>query len=159
MTKPAYDLEKRIRKAMKSLPKLVAEEAAEYSRRRFAEKSFDGKPWDTTLSKNYHPTRGTLLVRSGALLNSVRVVSTSQEKVVIGAGNSKVKYAKAHNEGFSGSVVVKSFRRIGKNGKIHNVRSHTRKMNIPRRQFMGRCGELERLLKEEAEKLFKNVMK
>ena len=158
MPKPAYDLEKRIRKAMKSLPKLVAEEAAEYSRRRFAEKNFDGKPWKP-LSPHYHPTRGTLLVRSGALLNSVRVVSTSQEKVVIGAGNSKVKYAKAHNEGFSGSVVVKSFRRIGKNGKIHNVRSHTRKMNIPQRQFMGHCGELERLLKEEAEKLFKNVMK
>ena len=98
--KTAYDLEKRIRKAMKSLPKLVAEEAAEYSRRRFAEKNFDGKPWKP-LSPHYHPTRGTLLVRSGALLNSVRVVSTSQEKVVIGAGNSKVKYAKAHNEGFS----------------------------------------------------------
>ena len=91
---------------MKSLPKLVAEEAAEYSRRRFAEKNFDGKPWKP-LSPHYHPTRGTLLVRSGALLNSVRVVSTSQEKVVIGAGNSKVKYAKVHNEGFSGSVVVK----------------------------------------------------
>ena len=82
--KTAYDLEKRIRKAMKSLPKLVAEEAAEYSRRRFAEKNFDGKPW-----KPLSPH------------------STSQEKVVIGAGNSKVKYAKAHNEGFSGSVVVK----------------------------------------------------
>ena len=82
MPKPAYDLEKRIRKAMKSLPKLVAEEAAEYSRRRFAEKNFDGKPWKP-LSKHYRPTRGTLLVRSGALLNSVRMVSTSQEKVVI----------------------------------------------------------------------------
>lgn len=67
---------------MKSLPKLVAEEAAEYSRRRFAEKNFDGKPWKP-LSKHYRPTRGTLLVRSGALLNSVRMVSTSQEKVVI----------------------------------------------------------------------------
>ena len=116
--KPTYDLEKRIRKAMKSLPKLVAEEAAEYSRR-----------------------------------------STSQEKVVIGAGNSKVKYAKAHNEGFSGSVVVKSFRRIGKNGKIHNVRSHTRKMDIPRRQFMGRCAELEEILRKETERLFRNVMR
>ena len=144
---------------MKSLPKLVAEEAAEYSRRRFAEKNFDGKPWDTTLSKHYRPTRGTLLVRSGALLNSVRVVSTSQEKVVIGAGNSKVKYAKAHNEGFSGSVVVKSFRRIGKNGEIHNVRSHTRKMNIPQRQFMGRCAELEEILRKETEKLFRSVMR
>ena len=155
---PTYDLEKRIRKAMKSLPKLVAEEAAEYSRRRFAEKNFDGKPWKP-LSKNYRPTRGTLLVRSGALLNSVRVVSTSQEKVVIGAGNSKVKYAKVHNEGFSGSVVVKSFRRIGKNGKIHNVRSHTRKMNIPQRQFMGRCAELEEILRKETEKLFRSVMR
>ena len=152
------EIARRIAQAMQALPELVAEEAAEYSRSRFTEKAFDGKPW-RPVSPNYHPRRGTLLVRSGALLNSVRVVSTSQEKVVIGAGNSKVKYAKAHNEGFSGSVVVKSFRRIGKNGKIHNVRSHTRKMNIPQRQFMGRCAELEEILRKETEKLFRSVMR
>lgn len=151
-------LERQVRKAMESLPRLVAEEAAEYSRRRFAEKSFDGRPWKP-LSRNYRPTRGTLLVRSGALLNSVRVVSVSQEKAVIGAGNSKVKYARAHNEGFSGSVVVKTHSRTGRNGKTRTVKSHTRKMDIPRRQFMGHCRELESLLKEEAERLFRSVMK
>lgn len=158
MPKPIRNLEQCIRKAMRSLPKLVAEEAAEYSRRRFAEKNFDGKPWKP-LSKNYHPTRGTLLVRSGALLNSVRVVSVSQEKVVIGAGNSKVNYAKAHNEGFSGSVVVKTHSRRMKGGKTVRVKSHNRRMNIPRRQFMGNCPELERKLKTVSEQLFKSILK
>lgn len=143
---------------MRSLPKLVAEEAAEYSRRRFAEKNFDGKPWKP-LSKNYRPTRGTLLVRSGALLNSVRVVSVSQEKVVIGAGNSKVPYAQVHNEGFSGSVVVKTHSRRMKGGKTVRVKSHNRRMNIPRRQFMGNCPELERKLKTVSEQLFKSILK
>lgn len=158
MTKPIHDLEQRIRKAMRSLPKLVAEDAAEYSRRRFAEKNFDGKPWKP-LSKNYRPTRGTLLVRSGALLNSVRVVSVSQEKVVIGAGNSKVPYAQVHNEGFSGSVVVKTHSRRMKGGKTVRVKSHNRRMNIPRRQFMGNCPELERKLKTVSEQLFKSILK
>lgn len=158
MPKPIRNLEQLIRKATESLPELVAEEAAEYSRRRFAEKSFDGKPWKP-LSKNYRPTRGTLLVRSGALLNSVHVVSVSQEKVVIGAGNSKVKYAKAHNEGFSGSVVVKTHSRRMKGGKTVRVKSHNRRMNIPRRQFMGNCPELERILKTVSEQLFKSVVK
>lgn len=143
---------------MRSLPKLVAEDAAEYSRRRFAEKNFDGKPWKP-LSKNYRPTRGTLLVRSGALLNSVRVVSVSQEKVVIGAGNSKVPYAQVHNEGFSGSVVVKTHSRRMKGGKTVRVKSHNRRMNIPRRQFMGNCPELERKLKTVSEQLFKSILK
>ena len=98
------EIARRIGRAMQALPDIVAEEAVEYSRRRFTEKAFDGKPW-RPVSPNYHPRRGTLLVRSGALLNSVRVASVTPQKVVITAGNSKVAYARAHNEGFAGSAV------------------------------------------------------
>ena len=151
------EIARRIGRAMQALPDIVAEEAVEYSRRRFTEKTFDGKPW-RPVSPNYHPRRGTLLVRSGALLNSVRVASITPQKVVITAGNSKVAYARAHNEGFSGSVVVKPHQRRLKGGKIARVRSYQRRMSVPRRQFLGRCAELEDILKRETENLFKNTM-
>ena len=151
------EIARRIAQAMQALPELVAEEAAEYSRSRFTEKAFDGKPW-RPVSPNYHPRRGTLLVRSGALVNSIRVSSVTPQRVVVSAGNSKVPYARAHNEGFIGSVVVKPHQRRLKNGKVQQVRSHQRRMSLPRRQFLGRCAELDATLKREAENLFKSIL-
>ena len=157
------ELVKKIGQAMNALPQLVAEEAKEYSRTRFSEKAFDGRPWPE-LSPKYKPKRGTMLVRSGKLQGSVRVARVTPQKVVIAAGNSKVPYAQVHNEGFTGSVVVKAHtRKLKKRGKKKKrtveVRSHTRKMNIPQRQFMGNCPELERKLKTVSEQLFKSILK
>ena len=138
------ELAQKIKQVMENkLPDLVAEEAVEYSRTRFSEKAFDGKPWKP-VSPKYKPRRGTLMVRSGALLNSIRISQVTPNKVVISAGNSKVPYARVHNEGFTGSVVVPAHDR--------------RMMRIPQRQFLGACPELERILKREAEALFKSIL-
>lgn len=60
----------RIKQVMENkLPDLVAEEAAEYSRTRFSEKAFDGKPWKPVSSK-YKPRRGTLMVGAGHCLTA-----------------------------------------------------------------------------------------
>lgn len=154
---------KKMAQAMGALPQLIAEEAKEYSRTRFSEKSFDGKPWPA-LSPKYKPKKGTMLVRSGKLQGSVRIVRVTPKKVVIAAGNSKVPYAQVHNEGFTGSVVVKAHtRKLKKQGKKKKrtveVKSHTRKMNIPQRQFMGNCPELEHKLKTVSEQFFKSILK
>ncbi len=152
------ELSRKIKRMMENeLPEMVAEEAAEYSRTRFSEKAFDGKPWKPVSSK-YKPRRGTLMVRSGALLNSIRVSQVTPQKVVISAGNSKVPYAQAHNEGFTGSVVVPAHARRTKKGKTVQVKAHKRIMRIPQRQFLGACPELERILKREAEALFKSIL-
>ena len=152
------ELSRKIRQVMEhALPEMVAEEAAEYSRTRFSEKAFDGKPWKP-VSPRYTPGRGTLMVRSGALLNSIRISQVTPQKVVISAGNSKVPYAQAHNEGFAGSVVVPAHARRTKKGKTVQVKAHKRTMRIPRRQFLGACPELERILKREAEALFKSIL-
>lgn len=152
------ELAKKIAQAMDALPRMVAEEAVEYSRTRFSEKAFNGVPWKP-VSPRYHPRRGTLMVRSGKLLNSVRVARVTPRKVVIAAGNSKVPYAQVHNEGFSGSVVVKAHSRRIKGGKTVRVKNHNRQMRIPRRQFMGNCPELGKRLKEVSEQLFKSMIK
>lgn len=152
------ELAQKIKRVMENeLPEVMAEEVVEYSRTRFSEKAFDGKPWKPVSSK-YKPRRGTLMVRSGALLNSIRVAQVTPNKVVISAGNSKVTYAQAHNEGFTGSVVVPAHVRRTKKGKTVQVKAHKRMMRIPQRQFLGACPELERILKREAEALFKSIL-
>ncbi|MBQ4126643.1 MAG: phage virion morphogenesis protein [Alistipes sp.] len=122
---------------------IIAEEATEYFKERFTEKEWDGTPWPPAKS----PKRsGSLLVRSSALLNSIRPTEVTKDRVVITAGNQKVTYAQVHNEGFSGKVNVDAFTRNVK-GKTQQVRAHTRNTTIPKRQFMGETEELdERIL-------------
>lgn len=132
---------------LKSLPdqflsdaaEIVAETATAYYKERFREKSFDGNPWAPAKAPRRN---GSLLIDSGNLLNSIRPAYIGRDKVVISAGSDKVGYAKAHNEGFIGSVAVPAHtRHTGKYGDV-SVKAHSRNVNIPQRQFMGKSVEL-----------------
>lgn len=94
------DLEKFLQelpdKVMDDTAEIVSETAVEYFKGAFTKKAFDGNPWDEGAPKK----RGTLLVDSANLLNSIQPVEVSRERVVISAGNDKVDYAKVHNEGY-----------------------------------------------------------
>lgn len=98
---------------------------------------------------------GTVLVKSGALRAATSYsVQTGQVTIF-----NRMAYAKVHNEGFKGTVTVKAHSRnrytksrvgtgkLTKTGKERmqtvtsksgesNVKSHSRKMDIPKRQFM-----------------------
>ena len=50
-------------------PQIVAETATSYYKERFTEKGWDGKPWTPA---KHSPARGSLMVRSGALMRSIR---------------------------------------------------------------------------------------
>ena len=82
---------------------IVAETATEYFKETFRKKAFDGNPWAPARTAK---KRGSLLVDSGAMMNSIRPLVISPQRVVIAAGNQKVTYAKVHNEGFDGEVVA-----------------------------------------------------
>lgn len=137
---------KELNKYLKSLPgeilpdaaQIVAETATEYYKSAFKKKAFDGNPW--TPAKVPKKT-GSLLIDSGAMLNSIRPAVISPHRVVISAGNEKVDYAQAHNEGFKGVVSVPAHTRKTRRG-IVPVREHSRRTNIPRREFMGDSEEL-----------------
>lgn len=62
----------------------------------FRDKSFNGRPWPEV---KRDPGRGSLMLRSGALMNSIRASKVTAEEVVWSAGNDKVAYAEPHNEG------------------------------------------------------------
>ncbi len=51
---------------------IIAEEATEYFKERFEEKEWDGTPWQPA---KHPPSRDSLMLRSTALMNSIRVVS------------------------------------------------------------------------------------
>lgn len=114
---------------------IIAATATEHFRENFNLQGFDGDPWEPLKTPK---TRGGILVSSGALANSIVPLEVSSTRVVISAGNQRVPYARAHNEGVDTVVTVPAFtRRLGRRGKTTQVRTHTRSMRLPRRQFMG----------------------
>jgi phage gpG-like protein len=126
-----------------------------------------------------------LLIQSGRLRRSIRIVSTTANSVTIG---SDVPYAAAHNDGLRLGVYqrVRAFVRmnrkrdqygitVGKQSKkstrikfvknasgISHVSAHTRKMNmnLPRRRFMGEskylANQISRMIAAEINKIFKS---
>lgn len=142
-------------KVMDIAPDVVADTATEYFKERFTEKSYDGNPWAPTEKEKQ---TGSLLVHSGALLNSIRPSYIGKDKVTISAGDLKVDYARVHNEGFQGEVVVNPFKRT-RNGKTSDVKSHTRTMDIPQRQFMGHAKELAKSIHDRLQPVLNDISK
>ena len=140
--------------AGEALPQIVAEEATEYYKDTFNKKGFDGNLWPE--AKNEKKT-GSLLVESGALVNSIQPSLISPDKVVISAGNEEVTYAKAHNEGFKGQVTVPAHTRRTKHGPV-NVDQHNKQTILPRRQFMGESKELAARMVERIETFLGNIL-
>ncbi|MGL4331274.1 MAG: phage virion morphogenesis protein, partial [Bacteroidales bacterium] len=134
---------------------IVAETATEYFKSAFRTKSFDGNPW---AAPRVPKKTGSLLIDSGALVNSIRPVIVSMDRVVISAGNEKVDYAQIHNEGDSGSISVPEHTRRTKKKDV-KVRSHTRNVNIPQREFMGNSKELNSLIYSRIEGFVNSINK
>lgn len=127
---------------LEDVPDIIAETATEHFKERFQKKEFDGNPWPAAKV----PKRaGSLLVESGNLVNSIRPAYVGKDKVVISAGNDKVVYAQVHNEGYQGPVTIPAHTRRTKKG-IASVQQHTRTVDIPQRQFMGKANELLSLI-------------
>lgn len=128
---------------------IVAHTATKGIINNFRTKSFDSNPWKS--AKN--PERNnSLLIDRGHLWNSVKPIVITNERVVVSAGNSEkdtIKYARAHNEGFQGNIKIPAHRR-GKN-KSTLVKSHTRHMNIPQRQYMGNSKEINKRIHYDIE--------
>ena len=132
----------------------VAAVAGDYFQKRFVEKEFDGTPWP--LAKN-PKRRGMELIKTGELRNSL-FVEREPGKITISFGKEPVvDYAQVHNEGFDGLVDVNAFSRIVK-GKPQQVKAHTRKMHIPKRQYMGETEELDERIHKRIETYIKSII-
>jgi phage gpG-like protein len=160
------------KKAMAKLPKVVGNEVVNFSKESFNRQAWLGdsvEPWRKRRYKKKDSGRA-ILVKTGRLRRSIRVVSSNLDTVVVGTD---VPYAKAHNEGYNGTVSVKAHQRnkyskskVGsgsftKSGKERMktvtsisgsgmVKAHTKRMKLPKRQFLGNSQYLVARLKRVA---------
>lgn len=105
-------------------------ELAEEFDRNFTRKAFFTKKWKKRKDPN---TLGSLLVVTGSLRRSIQAKETPDGVRF----TSNQPYATVHNEGAKGSVTVRQHTRRSKKGKTYTVKSHSRTINMPQRQFVG----------------------
>lgn len=101
----------------------------------FREQGFFGQKWVATkVSKASKRGQGSILIVTGAMRRSIRSMIRGMAVVF----TSNLTYTALHNEGGKFAVTVRAHSRTNrKTGKTHNVRSHSRQMNMPQRQFIG----------------------
>lgn len=111
--------------------------------------------WEKRKDQGRRNKGKAIMVQSGRLRNSIRIVESTWARTVIGTA---VPYADANNSGFKGTVHVKAHirhtykkvketyttrkgttrsRSMRKAGGSYQVKAHQRKMDLPQRQFMG----------------------
>ncbi len=150
--------------ALRALPRQLGAEALRYTEQRFREQGWDGKPWKQRRPGSKNNTGRAILMKTGRLRRSIRITGATADQVTIG---SDVPYARIHNEGFNGQQSVKEHNRnlkytaqytdltqTTKRGKFRTrtakstyetkVKNFTRRMRMPRRQFMGPSTYLRR---------------
>lgn len=132
---------------------IVAETAVDYYQDSFRKKAFDGNPWAPAKAPR---ANGSLLVDSGKLESGIFPFYKGKDKVVISTGMNTQNYAQVHNDGFVGNVTVPAHNRTRK-GRTEAVKSHTRKVAIPQRQFMGKSSELADLIHDNLQNI--NILK
>lgn len=121
ITIPLQELQRRFESVVLRLPKMAGNIAINFALDNFKNQSFLGEtlqPWRPRKTPNkwgQTPPRNNrkILVDTGRLRRSIRIVSSTHNMVTIG---SDVPYAKAHNDGV-------------RLGEIQKVSSHTRKLN------------------------------
>jgi phage gpG-like protein len=89
------NLENRIMKAKSEVMPILAQEAVNITLENFAKESYDNKPWEPRQDKS---NKRSLLVKSGRLKRSIRIVAVRSSGFTIG---SDVPYASVHNNGGS----------------------------------------------------------
>lgn len=116
-----------------ALPGLIGETASEYYRENFSKAQWEGQPWAKRKDSKPH----ALLREHNNLFSSIQPSYPAPNTVRISAGRTpKISYARTHNEGFRGVQYVKPHHAERK-GKRHQVKGYARRVNMPKRQFIG----------------------
>lgn len=150
----------------KGLPRKAGAMIVEFFKESFRQQGWwdrNKEKWAARKSRKRQNKGRAILVKSGRLRRSIRVIQVVQSKVIVGTD---VPYARIHNEGgeYSSTDNVSSHTRKAhgrkgyttragrkvKRGTVreHTVKAHsrTRKVSMPKRQFMGSSAALEKRL-------------
>jgi hypothetical protein len=162
---------------------IIGQEAVNFYRSSFRAQGFTRNtlvPWRRTATKSnsFGKRSQGILIGSGRMMRSIYVAYRSLSKTTVAV---PVPYAQVHNEGFKGTVSVRAHTRrvlsktkvdngLTKSGRRRtktvtsvkskgNVRAHTRRMNMPQRQFAGPSPALDNIHENKLNKLAATILK
>lgn len=115
-------------------------ELSEEFDKNFERKAFFTKAWK---KRKYNYPRGSLLMVTGTMRRSIKAQATENGVRF----TSSVPYTTIHNEGGKGRKTVRSHTRTSRKGRKYTVRQHTRKFNMPQRQFIGDSPRTQQIIK------------
>ena len=164
------------------LPRVAAIVAVNFSKERFRMQNWVDRSREPWKKRKDTKSKGrAILVKTGRLKRDVQVISVGRESAVVGTSNLTTPYAKTHNEGYTGTVTVKGhtrhrYKKVKESyttrggitrsrtskqvsGSTIAVRTHTRKMNLPARRFLGPSAVMDRRIERELTKQFINALK
>lgn len=135
-------------KALKKFPVLAANEAVNIFQDSFNRQAFIGETtevWKKRKSDSKKSQGRAILIKTGRLKRGVKRFKADWDSIIVG---NDVPYAGIHNDGFKGTESVRAFTRKLKARNVSRgkkkiasgvgfVKAHTRKMNMPRRRFIG----------------------
>lgn len=173
----AFDFDKKLKEFERlkvTLPKVISNDGQRYFLKNFDKEQWEGQHWTR---RRDHTNRRKLLVKSGALR---RAVSNARREATFNRIRFEVfvqskkgfNYAQVHNEGStsrrSGGKRTIGFRMkrgnlvFAKKGKATfeqdvTIKAHT--VVIPRRQFLGRNREFDKVLKTRVDSEIKKLMR
>lgn len=174
-----YDFNKiviRMAEAKQHIPLILGNTAVNFFKNRFRAQAWTDKSAERWKQRkgNTDPGRA-ILVKSGALRRANRIDQATFKQTVI---SNDRPYAEAHNEGVDATVQVRQHtRRVYSSQRVkyttrtgnqrsrtekvaggaYTVRSHTRKMKLPKRQFMGDSELLDRKIDQELIKVIDSI--
>ena len=151
----------KLQRAVSSLPKVIGNDAVNFSLDRFKDQNWIGdstEPWLPRSTNNKKNVGKAILIQTGRLRRGTRILSVGENKVVIG---NDVPYARIHNYGGkiqrherSETFKRNRFTRGTRKGKFKKGttagKGFTYKagvVNMPKRQFMGKSQYLVARLK------------
>ena len=161
MSKSFADIVDDVTRAINAMPARVGTCAVNFSKQRFVQQNWHDttpepwKPRSRTRRGGERRQSGAILVDSGRLKRSIRVVSADSNRVIIGTD---VPYAEIHNEGLDGEVSVRKHSRRSRKGRLHIVKAHKRRVHMPQRRFLGESQALATQLEELMIKELKNAI-
>jgi phage gpG-like protein len=165
---------------MLTLPAIIGNEVVNFSKENFNRQGFLGDTFEPWRKRKSRKDRGrAILVKTARLKRGTRVIRANWSAVVVG---NDAPYAKAHNDGSTQEVSVRSHTRnkfssakvgSGKFTKkgvermktVHKisgniqVKAHKRRMRLPRRRFLGKSQYLTMRLKRVASAHFMKATK
>lgn len=109
-----------------------------------------------------------LNVRAGNLRRSIHQQVTNTGSAVIGEVNTNVRYGKAHEYGFAGTVNVKAslrqvrqaFGRPLKSPRYVQVRAHSRNVRLPERSFLrSALRDMKPMIETDLQKSIEGVLR